>query len=581
MALKITHIDGPLAGRTQSFGDDKARVVFGRDASKCDVVYPADFTAVSRQHFALVQTTGGYRFELGDNPVLVDGKAAYQDQFIEANAELQLGDSSGPRFNLAIERGAAAALAETKVYKQKNVSAHEMAAKSKKRLGLVSGLVAVVAIGVGVALWQVNRIEPVDIAAYSAQIKGELQKELATTVTPEVLEKTRDSVYLVIVRDGAGNEVGAATAWVVGEGVMATNAHVGSIFHELAPGMQLLVRSPKRPYLTHQVTSVDIHPGYTAFDAAVAEYEPVVLGLYGQLNSPSLVPAYDVALMYVDKPEVLGAPLALAPADELQKLLPGMAVAYVGYPSEQLSVTDAIRAPNPVIQSGGTLVGITDYFNVRREDDVNHLVQHNLGATGGASGSPIINAKGEVVAVLSGGNIIITPEGRAPSAVGINFAQRADLVQELLDGVADEKIVGYQRIWAEGLALFENFRSALPKVFLSDLKGWVGTEAEPAVVDSKDDDKVGPLKEDWGVKATIYEYDIKAGKYGFYAIADGEQDINIAVVKDGEVLVINNEPDWHPIVGTEFKEDAKVQVVVYGNDEGVIYDYRGFAWPQN
>ena len=260
MALKITHIDGPLAGRTQAFGDDKARVVFGRDSSKCDVVYPADYTAVSRQHFALVQTTGGYRFELGDNPVLVDGKPAYQDQYIEQNGELQLGDGSGPRLNVTIERGAAAALAETKAYKQKNVSAHEMAAKSKKRLGLVSGLVAVVAIAVGVALWQVNTVEPVDIAKYSEQIKGELQKELATTVTPETLEKTRDSVYLVLVRDGAGNEVGAATAWVVGPGVLATNAHVGSIFNELAPGMTLLVRSPKRPYLTHQATSPPATP---------------------------------------------------------------------------------------------------------------------------------------------------------------------------------------------------------------------------------------------------------------------------------------------------------------------------------
>lgn len=579
MALKITHIDGPLAGRTQSFGDDKARIVFGRDASKCDVVWPADYVAVSRQHFALVQTTGGYRFELGDNPVLVDGKTAYQDQYIETNVELQLGDASGPRMNLAIERGAAAAMAETKVYKNKNVSAHEIAAKSKKRLGIVSGLVAVIAIAVGIALWQINTVEPVDIAKYTEQIKSDLQKELATTVSPETLEKARDSVYLVIVRDKDGNEVGAATAWVVGPGVLATNAHVGSIFNELQPGMELLVRSPKRPYLTHQVTSVDIHPGYKAFDQAVAEYEPVVLGLYGQMDSPSLVPAYDVALMYVDKPEVLGPPLPIASNDELEHLLPGMAVAYIGYPSEQLSVTDAIRAPNPVIQSGGTLVGITDYFNVRREDNVNHLVQHNLGATGGASGSPIIDAKGEVVAVLSGGNIIITPEGRAPSAVGINFGQRADLVRELLDHVADEKIVEYQHIWAEGLALFDNFRSALPKVFLSDLKGWVGSDTEPTVVDSKDGEKIGPLKEDWGVKATIYDYDVKPGKFGFYAIADGEQDINIAVVQDGQVLVLNNDKDWHPIVGTEIEKEGKIQVVVYSTDEGVPYSYRGFTWP--
>ncbi len=213
MALKITHIDGPLAGRTQAFGDDKARVVFGRDSSKCDVVYPADYTAVSRQHFALVQTTGGYRFELGDNPVLVDGKPAYQDQYIEQNGELQLGDGSGPRLNVTIERGAAAALAETKAYKQKNVSAHEMAAKSKKRLGLVSGLVAVVAIAVGVALWQVNTVEPVDIAKYSEQIKGELQKELATTVTPETLEKVR--ALHAVAADRGQSLAQMALAWTL------------------------------------------------------------------------------------------------------------------------------------------------------------------------------------------------------------------------------------------------------------------------------------------------------------------------------------------------------------------------------
>lgn len=578
MALKITHIDGPLAGRTQSFGEDKARVVFGRDASRCDVVYPADYVAVSRQHFALVQTTGGYRFELGDNPVLIDGKPAYQDQYIEEGAELQLGDAGGPRLSIAIERGAAAALAETKVYKNKNVSAHEMAAKSRKRLGLVTALVLLIAAAVGVALWQVNRIEPVNIADYSQQIKSELQKELAASVSPETLEKVRESVYLVVVRDTQGNEVGAATAWVVGEGVMATNAHVGEIFGQIGPGMELLVRSPKRPHLTHRVTSVTIHPGYHAFEQAVAEYAPVVMGLHGQISNPSLVPGYDVALMYVDKPEVLGPPLPLASDEDLAKLLPGMAVAYVGYPSEQLSLADAIRAPNPVVQSGGTLVGITDYFNVRREDNVNHLVQHNLGATGGASGSPIVNAAGEVVAVLSGGNIIITPEGRAPSAVGINFAQRADLVKELLDGTAAEHLVAYQSIWAEGLALFDNFRSALPKVFLSDLKNWVGGDREPEAVDSKDGEKVGPRNEDWGVNATIYEYEVKAGKVGAYAIAQGEDDINIAIVQDGKVLVLNDDKDWHPLVGTEITADGKLQVVVFGV-EGAAYDYRVFSWP--
>ena len=578
MALTIRHLDGPLSGRTQSFGDDKARIAFGRDPAKSDVVWPPDFTAVARQHFALVMTTGGYRFELGDNPVLIDGRPAYQDQYIEGTHELQLGDESGPRMSVESSLGAASAMPVTNVYKAKNVSAHEQAQKTKKTVAWVAGGLGVIALAVGVALWQVNQIEPVNIAAYTEQIKKEVSAELATTVSPETLAGVHDSVYLVLVQSQDGNEVAAATAWVVGPGVMATNAHVGDIFNQIGPGMKLIVRSPKAPYLTHQVLSVDIHPGYTAFDAAVAEYEPVVIGLHGEMAQPSLVPAYDVSLMYVDNAETLAPPLKLASEQELKDLLPGVAVAYIGYPTEQLSNVDTIRAPNPVVQSGGTLVGITDYFNVHREDSINHLVQHNLGATGGASGSPIFNAKGEVVAVLSGGNIIITPEGRAPSAVGINFAQRADLVQELLDGVAAEKIVAYQQVWKEGLELFDNFRSALPRVMLSDLKNWANSDADPQTLADKVD-KVGPLKEDWGVKATIYEYEVQPGAYGFYAISQEEQDINLAVISEGQVQAINDDPDWHPVVGVSFEKSTPIQVVVYSQVEGATYDYKAFAWP--
>jgi hypothetical protein len=578
MTLTIRHLDGPLSGRTQSFGDDKARIVFGRDSAQSDVVWPPDFTAVSRQHFALVKTTGGYRFELGDNPVLIDGRPAYQDQYVEGTHELQLGDENGPRFSVEASLGAAAAMPVTNVYKAKNVSAHEQAQKTKKTVAWVAGGLGVIALAVGVALWQVNQIEPVNLAAYTEQIKKEVTADLASTVTPETLAGVHDSVYLVLVQSQDGNEVAAATAWVVGPGVMATNAHVGDIFNQIGPGMKLVVRSPKSPYQTHQVLSVDIHPGYTAFDAAVAEYEPVVIGLHGELDQPSLVPAYDVSLMYVDNPEALAPPLKLASQEELQQLLPGMAVAYIGYPTEQLSNVDTIRAPNPVVQSGGTLVGITDYFNVHREDSINQLVQHNLGATGGASGSPIFNAKGEVVAVLSGGNIIITPEGRAPSAVGINFAQRADLVQELLDGVAAEKIVAYQQVWKQGLELFDNFRSALPRVMLSDLKNWANSDADPQSL-ADQVDKIGPLKEDWGVKATIYEYEVQPGAYGFYAISDREEDINLAVISDGEVKAINDDPDWHPVVGVSFEKATPIQVVVYSQVEGAAYDYKAFAWP--
>ena len=70
----------------------------------------------------------------------------------------------------------------------------------------------------------------------------------------------------------------------------------------------------------------------------------------------------------------------------------------------------------------------------------NFLVRHNLPATGGASGSPIFLADGSVAAVLNAGNIILAfnPQGdsvtmsRAPSAAGVNYAQRIDILRDLV-----------------------------------------------------------------------------------------------------------------------------------------------------
>jgi len=61
-----------------------------------------------------------------------------------------------------------------------------------------------------------------------------------------------------------------------------------------------------------------------------------------------------------------------------------------------------------------------------------------LGAAGGSSGSPVFNPKGEVIGILSAGNFVgqvnleTGEKTRAPSAVMINFAQRIDILREIL-----------------------------------------------------------------------------------------------------------------------------------------------------
>ena len=116
-------------------------------------------------------------------------------------------------------------------------------------------------------------------------------------------------------------------------------------------------------------------------------------------------------------------------------LAAGEAVGYVGYPMENLAVAgDNLQRPTPQMQFG-RLTAITTDFNPSEDEArpgrLNTLLQHSLPATGGASGSPMLNERGEVIGMLSAVNFAMLGNRRIPTVV--NFAQRANLVSELID----------------------------------------------------------------------------------------------------------------------------------------------------
>ena len=65
MAIIIRHLEGPLAGQEQSFGDSAGVIVFGRSL-ECQVVYPLECVERSEgRHFALrLSPSGDYQVEL-------------------------------------------------------------------------------------------------------------------------------------------------------------------------------------------------------------------------------------------------------------------------------------------------------------------------------------------------------------------------------------------------------------------------------------------------------------------------------------------------------------------------------------
>ena len=161
---------------------------------------------------------------------------------------------------------------------------------------------------------------------------------------------------------------------------------------------------------------------------------------FGVVNS-SFNP--DVAVLTIDgKHDVF---FKTAGDETLGILKAGDPIAFLGFPMENLD-NDNVNMDNPVASmQSGIVVAVSDFDMKDAGASGNYLIRHNLPSTGGASGSPIFNRNGEVVALLFAGNVIGQVQNgqvdRAPSAAQINFAVRSDLLREMGEPVDIRKFL--------------------------------------------------------------------------------------------------------------------------------------------
>ena len=221
-----------------------------------------------------------------------------------------------------------------------------------------------------------------------------------------------------------GGQGASGTAWAVADDLYATNAHVvAAVAQIIQAGGQVQIRVNRKPNLRFAVIGAGIHPRYGD--------DPL---------------GYDVGLLRIDGKAPAVFPVASAA--ELNRLASGYRIAYLGFPSENLFGRN-VNADEPMAtMQSGIVTAVSDFALKDSGFAKNQLVRHNLAAVGGASGSPVFNADGKVVAILNAGNVtsqvvvdgqgkpIMDEEGkpkleRAPSAAQINFAQRIDLLQDI------------------------------------------------------------------------------------------------------------------------------------------------------
>ena len=209
------------------------------------------------------------------------------------------------------------------------------------------------------------------------------------------------------------------TAWGVGPNAFATNSHITEpVKAHLAKGGEVRIVINKHPELTYRVTNAITHPKYgSAGNTAGGSYDVGILEVDGNLTSW----------------------FPIAPASELKQVDSGYRVAYLGFPMEE-RVGGGIDPRSPVAtMQTGIVTANTDWWFAAGSEANRFLIHHNLSSSGGASGSPVFNAKGQVVALHNAGtsNTGVKVEGgkakttRLKSGLQINYAQRADLLAEI------------------------------------------------------------------------------------------------------------------------------------------------------
>ena len=355
MPIEIRYEGNPAKGPRFAAGlEESEKIVIGRDATHCQVVFPADDTRVGRQHCTLEQITGRYRVRVNqEDVVLCDGRRVYDNDELpfERAFKLQLG-RTGPILLVRTSLEGLVTDARLQDLDDSIVAKIRESAEGGRRgqrLALAAlGIVLIVAAAV---IW-LSR-------SYSKRI----DVALAEPQLGDALNKSIPSVYLVLIQDGNKFLKRLGTAWVVDQqkGLLATNAHIAEEFQELEKaknGSRMVIHAPVAGDQLLAVDRVQIHPGYDAWHKLWTQFEPVEqTSAVAYQSVASFGAACDVALIHVENSAALAPALQVADAKTLNGLKAGEPLGLVGYPVEELapgrgdnrrSDSDrAIRPPGP------------------------------------------------------------------------------------------------------------------------------------------------------------------------------------------------------------------------------------------
>lgn len=578
MKLTLRVLDGSLAGREFTFElQEGAEVRIGRDPAKCRMVLPPEYASVSRQHCVLRSVLGRVRLRVNkENPVFIGEAQGWDDSVVKDESEIRLG-AGGPRLHMTVTdpdgsvglnstvfAGVGYVPLEQVVQEETKRTAQELRGHRRK-VWIAAAFVGMAAsIGILLAIEARAATGRLVAATFSDEQRQSVLALVARPPEPKVdlgavVRAATPSIYCVVDREG-GSARHVGTAWVLDRdsGWIATNSHVAEEWKE----GRTFLRAVGREVEDIPVASSRLHPGYQRFADLCEKYSDALM-LGGGASSKTVV-ACDVALLQV-APEHrarLAPALPVLSAAELEGIGSGRACASVGFPAEGL----AFNVERPQSRSHiGHVIATSDFFMAPAGPVTAQLVHTDLPVTGGASGSPVLDERGRVLGIINAGSFTLGMEGRRIPIAGTTYAQRIDILAELVRDDSTPQ-AARERTWeAAFLAMAGNARKGLEQVLTERFRRSVGG-GDPKVAVEVVVREQAQLEWDGTISRSEFAYETVAdGRYLFCAMSEDMEDIDaVALLPDGG-REVDTSPDWFPCILVTARAQQTIHFTVLRN----------------
>lgn len=494
-----------------SFAGHNKPISFGRSID-VDIRFPTKETRLGRRHFELRPTASSYEIATDrEHPVFVNGMRIEGAMALLPETEIRLIDAkTGPRIRITVDKDGDVPV----TIKSELVPGSTTQDRMRNLRRAVGALaVAVVAVGVffGIRSYQQDQA----LAAFANDTKTLIAKlDEKPPVAPnwaQIYDKVKGSVYQVAIKKNDGSApVPQATAWVYGPHTLVTNSHAARLYFGLGPSETLVVIAPdNQQTMIKVIAPPKLHPAYDRFRKVIEDAEKAGGTPIGQVGS------YDVAFLEVDTSIPLAPPL-----DVEKELAIGQQIGFLGYPSA-FAKNDAASQFRV-----GYVSGSTDFLGIA-QNSKGELIYHTAGGSGGASGSPIFNIEGKVVAIFSGGENRKVGGTNIISGAGTFYAQSAQLIEDLKTDWNEDRMKAAVAQWTSA-ALYLSQKNTVWQMVQE-----LGNQER---LDRKD---YPPAFEDQGTlgkdgSAQLAASDLEPGTY--IAFAQSKSEIRLRVMIDGTAI---------------------------------------------